>query len=133
MTVRDAEDRGRDLNDGGQDIAHRALVRRFTRSRQVALELSANPKRKLTATRKGRSFKLPKRVAIWRAIFATRPAGWKPGDHAPFGAIAEAHRLAAAECTELGVTPPRYRTVYVLWHRGVPSAVVRQALSDAAR
>jgi hypothetical protein len=128
VTVRDAEDRGRDLNDGGQDIAHRALVRRFTRSRQAALELAANPKRKLPATRKGRSFKLPKRVAIWRAIFATRPAGWKPGDHAPFGTIAEAHRLAAAECTELGVTPPRYRTVYVLWHRGVPGSDVSRAL-----
>jgi hypothetical protein len=130
VTLHDAEDRGRDLNDAGQDIAHRALVRRFARSRQAALELAANPKRKLASTRKGRSFKLPKRVAIWRAIFATRPAGWKPGDHAPFGAIAEAHRLAAAECTEQGVTPPQYRTVYVLWHRGVPGSDVSRALGS---
>ena len=35
-----------------------------------ASRMSPNPKRKLPATRKGRSFKLPKRVAIWRAIFA---------------------------------------------------------------
>lgn len=127
--LRDAEDRGRDLTDQGQDLIHRALVRRFTRSREQALQLAANPKRKLPSTRKGRSFKLPKRMAIWRAILATRPDGWKPGDKAPFGAIAEAHRRAAAECTELGVTPPRYRTVYVLWHRGVPAADVLQALA----
>jgi hypothetical protein len=126
--LRDAQDRGRDLNDAGQDIVHRALARRFISSRQDALELAANPKRKLPATRKGRSFKLPKRAAIWRAIFATRPAGWKPGDKAPFRAIAEAHRQAVMECTELGATPPRYRTVYVLWHRGVPDADVARAL-----
>ena len=128
--LRDADDRGRDLTDAGQDIAHRALVRRFTRSRWAALELAANPRRKLAATRKGRSFKLPKRVAIWRAILATRPNGWKPGDHAPFGAIVEAHRQAAAECETLGVTPPRYRTVYVLWHRGAPGSDVSRALGS---
>jgi hypothetical protein len=126
--LRDAEDRGRDLSDQGQDITHRALLRRFKRNREQALELAANPNRKLPATRKGRSFKLPKRAAIWRAIVATRPAGWKPGDKAPFGAIAEAHRRAVAECADLGVTPPRYRTVYVLWHRGVPDADVSRVL-----
>ena len=128
--MRDADDRGRDLTDAGQDIAHRALVRRFARSRQAALELAANPRRKLPATRKGRSFKLPKRVAIWRAILATRPTGWVPGDKAPFGAIVEAHRQAAAECETLGVTPPRYRTVYVLWHRGAPGSDVSRALDS---
>ncbi len=87
--------------------------------------------RKLPTTRKGRNFSLIKRAAIWRAIFVTRPAGWNPGDRAPFGAIAEAHRRATAECRSLDVAPPRYRTVYLLWHRGVPGADVLTALDRA--
>ncbi len=124
VALRDAEHRGRDLNDTGHDLTHRALSRRFALGRSWA----ASPQRPAKTTRKGRNFPLKKRAAIWRAIFATRPAGWKQGDRAPFGAIVEAHRLAAAECAELGIAPPRYRTVYMLWHRGVPGADVMKAI-----
>jgi hypothetical protein len=33
-------------------------------------------------------------------------------------------------CQAVGLAPPRYRTIYVLWHNGIPSAAVMQALSD---
>ena len=120
-----------DPQDNGTDLTHRALARRFARGRRRAAELVANPQRKLATTRKGRNFPLAKRTAIWRAIFATRPTQWRQGDHAPFGAIAEAHRLAAAECVALNIPPPRYRTIYLLWHRGVPAADVLKALHSS--
>lgn len=129
LALRDAEQRGLDPHDAGGDLTHPALVRRFQRGRQCARDLAANPRRKPTTTRKGRSFSLAKRAAIWRAIFATRPANWRQGDRAPFGAIVEAHRQAAAECGSLNIPPPRYRTVYMLWHRGVPGADVMTLLA----
>ena len=122
--LRDAEQRGRDMQDSGEDLTHRALARRFARGR----DLAADPPRRIVTTRKGRNFPLAKRTAIWRAILAIRPASWKQGDRAAFGAIVEAHRRAAAECQGLNIAPPRYRTVYLLWHRGVPGADVLKAL-----
>jgi hypothetical protein len=122
--LRDAEQRGLDMRDSGADLTHRALVRRFARGRHLA----SSPPRRLVTTRKGRNFPLAKRAAIWRAILAIRPAHWRQGDRAAFGAIVEAHRLAAAECRQLNIAPPRYRTVYLLWHRGVPDADVLKAL-----
>jgi hypothetical protein len=129
--LEDAQARGQDLNDVGGDLSHRALTRRFARGRRGAEQVAANPPRRIKTTRKGRNFPLAKRVAIWRAILATRPQGWKQGDRAPFGAIVEAHRLAAAECAELGLAAPRYRSVYMLWHRGVPGPDVLKALRPA--
>jgi hypothetical protein len=129
LALRDAEQRGLDLQDAGGDLIHRALVRRFAQARQRAHDLAAHPPRKVSTTRKGRNFPLAKRVAIWRAIFATRPANWTQGDRAPFGAIVEAHRQAAAECAALNIASPRYRSVYMLWHRGVPGADVIKALN----
>jgi hypothetical protein len=126
--LRDATRRGGDAGDAGEGFDHRALRRRFALGRQRALAAAATPRRK--ATRKGRRFPLGKQIAIWRAIFATRPPQWRPGDKAPFGSIARAHDLAALACRDLGLAPPRYRTVYVLWHRGVPSAEVAQALDE---
>ena len=126
LALRDAEQRGGDLADTGADLAHRALIRRFALGRWRAEEEAGRPIRR--TTRKGRNFPLAKRVAIWRAILATRPAYWVQGDHAAFGAIAEAHRLASVECAELGIAAPRYRTVYVLWHRGVAGADVLKVI-----
>jgi hypothetical protein len=127
--LRDAMQRGGDPAESGEDLGHRALRRRFAIARAMA---AAAPPRQKT-TRKGRRFPLSKQVAIWRAILALRPVPWRQGDKAPSGSIAEAHRRASLVCRDLGLAPPRYRTVYVLWHRGLPSAAVRQALSDAAR
>jgi hypothetical protein len=124
LALRDAEQRGRLPDDAGADLTHRALARRFALGRSY----SANPPRPARTTRKGRNFPLAKRVAIWRAILAVRPPDWRQGDRAAFGAIVEAHRLAAAECAALNIPPPRYRTVYMLWHRGVPGADVKKAL-----
>jgi len=118
--LRDAEQRGHDLDDQGLNLEHRALRRRFALGRRRA----AAPRRKPPTTRKGRHFPLAKRVAIWRAILATRPARWTPGDRAPFGGIARAHELAVAACKDIGMAPPRYGTIYALWHRGVPAADV---------
>lgn len=118
--LRDAEQRGHDPSDQGLDLEHRALRRRFALGRLRA----ATPRRKLATTRKGRHFPLAKRVAIWRAILATRPARWAPGDRAPFGGIARAHELAVAACKDMGMASPRYGTIYALWHRGVPAADV---------
>jgi hypothetical protein len=53
-----------------------------------------------------------------------RSPAWKQGDTAPFGSIRRAQDQAVAACRAAGLTPPRYRTVYVLWHRGVPSPAV---------
>ena len=130
LTLRDAEQRGRDLADAGADLNHRALARRFALGRRRTEEEANRPVRR--TTRKGRNFPLAKRAAIWRAIFATRPPNWAQGDRAAFGAIAEAHRLASAECAELGIAAPRYRTVYVLWHRGVAGADVMKVINRAA-
>jgi hypothetical protein len=129
--LRDAMRRGADSGESGEDLDHRALRRRFAIGRQRALADAATPRRK--TTRKGRRFPLRKQIAIWRAIFATRPAQWRPGDKAPFGSIAKAHRSAALACQDLGLAPPRYRTVYVLWRHGVASAEVMQALSGELR
>ncbi|MDB5396027.1 MAG: hypothetical protein JWM91_3533 [Rhodospirillales bacterium] len=127
--MRDAEQRGLDAQDSGSDLTHRALARRFVLGRQRARDLAADPPPRLTTTRKGRSFPVAKRTAIWRAIFATRPTNWAQGNRAPFGAIVEAHRQASVECKALNIAPPRYRTVYMLWHRGVPGADVLKALT----
>jgi hypothetical protein len=124
--LRDAMQRGGE-GGSGEDLGHRALRRRFDLGRERALAAAATPRQR--TTRKGRRFPLGKQVAIWRAIFATRPAGWRPGDKAPFGSIAKAHALATLACRDLGLAAPRYRTVYVLWHHGVPSAEVARALS----
>jgi hypothetical protein len=125
--LRDAEQRGANLDDEGHDLTHRALQRRFALARERAKDvprLSSKPK----TTRKGRSFSHLKRVIIWRAILSLRPLAWKQGDAVPFGSIRRAHDQAVAACRAAGLTPPRYRTVYVLWHRGVPSADVIAAL-----
>jgi hypothetical protein len=129
--LRDAMQRGGDAAESGADLDHRALRRRFAIGRRRALSDAAPPRR--STTRKGRRFPLAKQIAIWRAILATRPAQWRAGDKAPFGSIAKAHHLARLACRDLDLAPPRYRTVYVLWHNGVPSAEVVQALSDEAR
>jgi hypothetical protein len=125
--LRDAMQRGGDAAESGAGLNHRALRRRFVLGRERALAGAGRPRAR--TTRKGRRFPLRKQIAIWRAIFATRPAQWQAGDKAPFGRIAQAHRLATLACEELGLAPPRYRTVYVLWHNGAPSAEVMQALS----
>ncbi len=127
QALRDATQRGRDLAWDGDALDHRALQRRFAEARHLALKAAAKPRTK--TTRKGRSFPITKQIAIWRAILETRPANWHQGDKAPFGRIAEAHRLASEACRNLAVAPPRYRTVYILWHKGVPSPDVTKALA----
>jgi hypothetical protein len=125
--LRDADQRGANPNDEGHDLTHRALQRRFALARgraKHAPRLGSRPK----STRKGRSFPHLKLVIIWRAILSCRSSAWKQGDTAPFGSIRRAHDQAVAACRAAGLTPPRYRTVYVLWHRGVPPADVVAAL-----
>jgi hypothetical protein len=125
--LRDAEQRGANPNDDGRDLPHRALQRRFARARgrvQAVPRAASKPK----ATRKGRSFPHLKLVIIWRAILSLRPSAWKQGDVAPYGSIRRAHDQAVAACRAAGLAPPRYRTVSVLWHRGVPPADVIAAL-----
>jgi hypothetical protein len=124
LTLRDAEQRGRLPDDAGADLTHRALARRFALGRSYIV----NPPRLAKTTHKGRNFPLAKRVAIWRAILTIRPPDWRQGDRAAFGAIVDAHRLAITECAALSLPPPRYRTVYMLWHRGVPGPEVKKAL-----
>ncbi len=125
--LRAAEQRGADLDDEGHDLHHRALCRRFALGRGRTKNLLSQASRPKT-TRKGRSFPHLKLVIIWRAILSLRPSVWKQGDTAPFGSIRRAHDQAVAACRAAGLAPPRYRTVYVLWHRGVPSADVIAAL-----
>jgi hypothetical protein len=125
--LRDAEQRGADPDDEGHDLSHRALQRRFALARRRAThgpERAWRPK----TTRKGRSFPHLKLVIIWRAILSCRPLAWKQGDTAPFGSIRRGHDQAVAACRAAGLAPPRYRTVYVLWHRGTPPADVIAAL-----
>ena len=125
--VRDAEERGADPNDDGHDLPHRALQRRFALGRGRAKNvprLASRPK----ITRKGRSFPHLKLVIIWRAILSCRSSAWRQGDRAPSGSIRRAHDQAVAACRAASHAPPRYRTVYVLWHRGVPPADVVAAL-----
>ncbi len=125
--VRDAEERGADPNDDGHDLRHRALQRRFALGRERATNvprLASRPK----ITRKGRSFPHLKQVIIWRAILSCRSSAWRQGDRAPRGSIRRAHDQAVAACRAASLAPPRYRTVYVLWHRGVPPADVVAAL-----
>lgn len=127
--LRAAERRGADFGDDGLDLLQRALRRRFSLGRhRVQGALKSGPK--LKTTRKGRAFPLAKQMAIWRAILAFRTPSWQQGDTAPFGSIRRAHHLAAASCRAAGLAPPRYRTIYVLWHRGVPSADVRARLES---
>jgi hypothetical protein len=119
--LRDAEQRGADPDDEGHDLPHRALRRRYVLARDRAKtvpRLASRPK----TTRKGRSFPHLKLVIIWRAILSCRSAAWWRGDKVPFGSIRRAHDQAVAACQAAGLAPPRYRTVYVLWHRGVPLA-----------
>jgi hypothetical protein len=125
--LRDAEQRGADPNDEGHDLVHRALKRRFARARG-RLIVAPRPPSKPKTTRKGRGFSHLKQTVIWRAILGVRSPAWKQGDTAPFGSIRRAHDQAVAACRAAGLTPPRYRTVYVLWHRGVPSPAVVAAL-----
>ena len=117
----DAEQRGADPNDEGHDLLHRALQRRFALGRGGAKHVPSQTSRPKT-TRKGRSFPHLKLVIIWRAILSCRSSAWRQGDTAPFGSIRKAHDQAVAGCRAAGLAPPRYRTVYVLWHRGVPPA-----------
>jgi hypothetical protein len=125
--LRNAEQRGTDPNNEGHDLTHRALQRRFALGRRRAKNVPSQTSRPKT-TRKGRSFPHLKLVIIWRAILSCRSSAWKQGDTAPFGSIRRAHDQAAAACRAAGLAPPRYRTVYVLWHRGVPPADVIAAL-----
>ena len=125
--LRDAQQRGADPNDDGRDLLHRALRRRFALARGCVKNgpsLTSRPK----TTRKGRSFPHLKLVIIWRAILSCRSPAWRQGDKAPVGSIRRAHDQAVAACRAAGLAPPRYRTVYVLWHRGVPPANVVAAL-----
>jgi hypothetical protein len=124
--LREAMQRGSDLAETDEDLGHRALRRRFAAGRRRAL--AAATARRQPRTRKGRRFSQEKQVAIWRAILAHRPAQWAPGDKAPFGSIARAHEMAVLACRALGLAPPRYRTISVLWHKGTPSTAVMQAL-----
>jgi hypothetical protein len=128
--LREATQRGGNVTDTGEDLGHAALRRRFAVGRRRA-QATASSRRPRT-TRKGGRFPLEKQIAIWRAILAVRPAHWRHGDKAAFGSIAKAHQLAVLACRALELPPPRYRTVYVLWHRGTPSAAVLQALADDA-
>ncbi|MBD2749820.1 hypothetical protein IC232_24380 [Microvirga sp. BT688] len=127
--LRDAEQRGASLDDEGHDLLHRALRRRFVLARERAKNVPRLPSKPKT-TRKGRSFPHLKLVIIWRAILSCRSSAWKHGETAPFGTIRRAHDQAVAVCQAAGLAPPRYRTVYVLWHRGVPPADVITALRD---
>jgi hypothetical protein len=125
--LRDAEQRGADPNNDGHDLSHRALRRRFVLARDRAKNvpsLASKPK----TTRKGRSFPHLKLVIIWRAILSCRSSAWRRGDKVPFGSIRRAHDQAVAACRAAGLAPPRYRTVYILWHRGVLPADVTAAL-----
>ncbi|MGF9757529.1 hypothetical protein AAII07_20255 [Microvirga sp. 0TCS3.31] len=118
--LRDAEQRGANPDDDGHDLSHRALRRRFAlaqdRGKNVP-RLASRPK----TTRKGRSFPHLKLVIIWRSILSCRSSAWRRGDKVPFGSIRRAHDQAVAACRAAGLAPPRYRTVYVLWHSGVPA------------
>jgi hypothetical protein len=125
--LRDAEQRGANPDDEGHDLRHRALQRRFALARGCAKNVPSLAFRPKT-TRKGRRFPHLKLVIIWRAILSCRSPSWKQGDRAPFGSIRKAHDQAVAACRAAGLAPPRYRTVYVLWHRGVPPADVTAAL-----
>ena len=127
--LRDAEQRGANRDDDGHDLSHRALRRRFLRARRCEIRLPRLAS-KSKATRKGRSFPHLKQIIIWRAILSFRPSGWKPGNPVPYGSIRKAHDQAVAACRAANLGAPRYRTVYVLWHRGVPPAVVVTALRD---
>ena len=128
--LREAMQRGGDLTDTDEDLGHPALRRRFAAGRRRAL--SAAGSRRQPRTRKGRRFSEEKQIAIWRAILSQRPAEWRPGDKAPFGSIARAHQMAMLACRALDLAPPRYRTIYVLWHKGTPSPAVTRALLDDA-
>src|SRR4051812_30431260 len=125
--LRDAEQRGANPDDEGHDLSHRALQRRFALARRRAKQGPEGASRPKT-TRKGRSFPHLKLVIIWRAILSCRSSAWRQGDAAPFGSIRTAHDQAVAACRATGLVPPRYRTAYVLWHRGVPPADVVAAL-----
>jgi hypothetical protein len=126
-TLRDAEQRGANPDDEGHDLSHRALQCRFALGRGQVKDVSSLASRTKT-TRKGRSFPHLKLVIIWRAILSCRSAAWRRGDKVPFGSIRRAHDQAVAACRTAGLAPPRYCTVYVLWHRGVPPADVAAAL-----
>ena len=125
--LRNAEQRGAEPNDDGHDLLHRALQRRFALAR-ARVKDGPRPASRPKTTRKGRSFPPLKLVIIWRAILSCRSSAWRQGDRAPFGSIRRAHDQAVAACQAAGLAPPRYRTVYVLWHRGVPPADVIAAL-----
>jgi hypothetical protein len=127
-TLRDAEQRGANLDDDGGDLVHRALRRRFALARLRTRNARA-PSLRPKSTRKGRAFPLRKQVAIWRAILDVRPQGWRPGDRASPGSIRRAHAEAGEACRAAGLAPPRYRTIYVLWHRGTPSGEVIRELA----
>lgn len=129
LALRDAMQRGSDRGDGGEELNHRALRRRFDLGRRLAETTAIRPRQR--KTRKGKRFPLAKQVAIWRAILAVRSKDWRPGDKVPSGSFVKAHRIATLACREQGLTPPRYRTVHVLWHHGTPSPEVLRALGQA--
>lgn len=129
VLLREAQTRGLDPTEEAPDFGHRALNRRFALGRRLAQARAAHPR----TTRKGRSFGLDKKVALWRAILARRPEGWRQGERVPKGAIAGAHDDAIIACRALGVAAPRYSTVYALWHRGVPEPEVVAALRGERR
>jgi hypothetical protein len=125
--LRDAQQRGADPDNDGSDLHHRALRRRFALGRERAKNVPGLASRPKT-TRKGRSFPHLKLVIIWRAILSVRPSAWRQGDRAPSGSIRRAHHQVVAACRAAGLAPPRYRSVYILWHRGEPPADVVAAL-----
>ena len=131
LALRDAMQRGGDPDDDGEALIHRALRRRFALGRRLAEAAATRPRQR--KTRKGRRFPLAKQGVIWRAILTVRARDWRPGDKAPSGSIVTAHRMATLACRELGLTPPRYRTIYVLWHHGTPSPDVLQAVAMPGR
>ena len=128
--LREAERQGATMHESSEDIEHRALRRRFEQGRRTAMA-GAAALGKARTTRKGRRFSLAKQILIWREIIKARPPDWKQGDKAASGSIRRAHAAAAQACRAARLVPPRYRTVYVLWHRGVPSPAVLAALKSA--
>jgi hypothetical protein len=125
VALHDAQRRGADPVDVGDDLPHRALQRRFTLGRVRQEQQREDNKR---TTRKGRRFSAAKQEVIWRAILNHRPPGWRSGDKVPFGSIRRAHNEAIERCRAAGLAPPRYRTIYVLWHHGKPSPDVLASL-----
>ena len=127
--LRDAEQRGANPDDEGHDLSPprpAASLRAGPRTRKAWAETGLQAKDhtqrpQLSAPETGHHLARHPELSL--------PA-WRQGDTAPFGSIRRAHDQAVAACRAAGLAPPRYRTVYVLWHRGVPPADVVAALRD---